>query len=776
MPAGAPDPAKLDAEAVYAEFLRRVSSGDPQDLSDLCNQHPQLAGHLLDLHDRCETIGVPDQAPTAANGATTAAPGRPLQPATQRYGILERLAHGGMGIIYRAWDGTLRRELAMKLIRDKKHRESHEPATSVSPETLARFVREAEVTARLDHPGVVPIHDMGTDDLGRAFFTMRLVQGQRLDIVFELARLNVKRWSQTRVLDVIVKICETVAFAHSRGVIHRDLKPMNIMVGRFGETYVMDWGLAKILRDHRGKVDPVENADAETVIYEEGGSSSRIGTSDLMPMSDSDLETKAGAVLGTAAYMPPEQAAGQISQLDERSDIYSVGAILYELLAGRRPYAVPGKPIARTREVVSAVIAGPPSRITSVNPRVPAELVSICEKAMERRKEDRYQNMTEMAEDLRAYLENRVVRAHQTGAIAELRKWVSRNRWTAISSATGLAIALALLATVVGVQSAANKELSEKNQEITNANKQIIEETTLKEQALTLETQARQRADRELARAEGLILARASADVVGTNPGQALLVALESARKQPSDAANTALLAALASHHETATFRGHQAPIRTAIISQDGSRAATASIDRTVIIWDLVSRQPITWLIGHSEIVNSVQFSPDAKRIATGSYDSTARIWDANSGQLLAVMKGHQKLVWRVAFNPAGDRLATASFDGTVRLWDATTGNPLLTVRGHGAEVLAVEFSADGRRLLTGSADRTARLWDAASGTELAQMPGHDGGVGSAQYSPDGSQVLTIAPLPASDLAAGKEFSIPSIERAARVWSAETGQ
>lgn len=777
MPAGAPDPAKIDAEAVYAEFLRRNADGDAQNFSELCNRHPQLAVQLLDLHERNETVSMPQQALTDGNGAgaadfTVVNP----QAAPPRYGILERLAQGGMGIIYKAWDGRLRRELAMKLIRDKKNRDSHTPATSVSPESLARFVREAEITARLDHPGVVPIHDMGTDEQGRVFFTMRLVQGQRLDIVFDLARLQVKRWSQTRVLDVIVKICETVAFAHSRGVIHRDLKPSNIMVGRFGETYVMDWGLAKNLRDAKTRPRADDQADAETVIYDEGSSSPHLGTSDLLQLPDSDVETMAGAVLGTAAYMPPEQAAGQISQLDERSDIYSVGAILYELLSGRRPYAVPGQPIGRSRDIISSVIAGPPPSIAAVNPRVAAELVAICEKAMERRKEDRYQSMTEMAEDLRAYLENRVVRAHQTGAVAEFRKWVSRNRWTAVASATGLVVALALLLTVVGVQSAANTNLSAKNEEISKANEQILRETVLKEQALIEQTRARERADSELARAEGLILARASGDVVSTNPGQALLVALESARRQPSDAASTALLGALAAHHEVHLLQGHQASLRMADVSPDGARAVTASLDQTALVWDLGNGAPITWLLGHGDVVNVARFSPDGKFIATGSYDRTARLWDVSTGKMLAVFTGHEKLVWKLAFNRSGDRLATASFDGTARIWDVATGAQRLVLKGHAAEVFSVEFSPDDRQLLTGSADKTARLWDASSGVETRNLSGHEGGVDTARFSPDGSLVLTIAALHATDTARAAANSIPSREKAARIWSRDTGQ
>ncbi len=731
-----------------------------------------------------EAVSLTQQVPIDITGAPASAvtPGSSPE-VPSRYGVLERLAQGGMGIIYRAWDGRLRRELAMKLIRDRRSGSSHQPASSVSPETLARFVREAEITARLDHPGIVPIHDMDTDEQGRVFFTMRLVQGQRLDEVFALARLHDKHWSKTRVLDVIVKICETVAYAHSRGVIHRDLKPSNIMTGQFGETYVMDWGLAKNLRDARDALEADDNCDVETVIYQGGVSAKPLDSSDLLERPDSDLQTQPGAVLGTAAYMPPEQACGRIDELDERSDIYSVGAILYELLAGRRPYAVEGQPVVRSQKVIAEVIAGPPAPILSADSRVPAELVAICEKAMQRRKQDRYQTMTEMAEDLRAYLENRVVRAHQTGAAAELKKWVARNRRTAIAIGAGASIALALLLAVVGVQSAANKNLSAKNVEIVNANRQISQETVLKERALDEETRARKRADSELARAEGLILARASADVVATNPGQALLVALEAARRQPGDAANTALLAALPVHHEIRVLTGHRAPIRTAAFSQVSSRLVTitAGSDHTAIIWDVTTGEPLTWLLGHTNLLTSVRFSADGLRVATGSVDRSVRIWDARSGELLAILKGHEGPVWHIAFHPRGNRLVTCS-RATARLWNLETGKQQGELSAQSVDsaslqpILTAEYSPDGSQIVTGGADQTARLWDATTGTPQFVLSGHEGSVGLVRFSLDGKAVLTSVTQNAGILNPGGVNLAPQRDAAVRVWDTTTGQ
>jgi serine/threonine protein kinase len=358
----------------------------------------------------------------------------------RRYTVLGRLAQGGMGVIFKVWDGSLHRLLAMKVIRGQEDVGAAGPAP-VDSQLLGRFLREAEITGQLDHPGIVPVHEIGTDEHGRVYFTMRLVEGESLGSVLDKKRKGDATWTQTRVVDVLVKICDTLAFAHSRGVVHRDLKPANIMVGRFGETYVMDWGLAKVLpeRCSPGSGRPTVAEESLLPAIPDG--------EEHCPAQDdaatADLTT-AGTVLGTPAYMPPEQAEGRLEELDKRSDVYSVGAMLYQVLTGQVPYAE-GTVARKSRDVLVAVKAGPPTSVTQLAPRAPAELVAICQKAMARTHADRYADMQEMATDLRAYLENRVVKAYQQGALAELKKWVKRNPLS-----TGAAVAL-LLVTALGV-------------------------------------------------------------------------------------------------------------------------------------------------------------------------------------------------------------------------------------------------------------------------------------------------------------------------------------
>ncbi|MDP6934719.1 MAG: protein kinase, partial [Myxococcota bacterium] len=239
-----------------------------------------------------------------------------------KYVDLGTIGTGGMGEVRRVRDRTLKRVMAMKVIR---------PALLHRPEVLARFIEEAQATAQLQHPGILPVHELGQLADGRIFFTMKEIKGRTLGQVLQdvHAASAADRWMPgpggwtfRRMVDAFHKVCEAVAYAHERGVVHRDLKPDNVMLGDHGEVMVVDWGLAKV----RGRPDRVAEAgELDPVVTDRS--------------QDASKATRMGAVAGTPAYMPPEQAQGAIDQIDARSDVYALGAILYELLSGRAPYA-----------------------------------------------------------------------------------------------------------------------------------------------------------------------------------------------------------------------------------------------------------------------------------------------------------------------------------------------------------------------------------------------------------------------------------------------------
>ena len=229
--------------------------------------------------------------------------------ATGRYQIVGEIARGGVGVIYKGRDIDLGRDVAIKVLRDEFKGDA-----SVSE----RFMEEAQIGGQLQHPGIVPVYELGLDDQERPYFAMKLVKGQTL-----AARLKEGARDPRRLLGVFEKVCETMAYAHARGVVHRDLKPANIMVGAFGEVQIVDWGFAKVLREG-GVADERARPDVSVIatVRSEGEGS----------------ESIAGSVMGTPAYMPPEQALGQVEALDERSDVFALGAILFEILTGRQLY------------------------------------------------------------------------------------------------------------------------------------------------------------------------------------------------------------------------------------------------------------------------------------------------------------------------------------------------------------------------------------------------------------------------------------------------------
>jgi len=382
-------------------------------------------------------------------------------PAATRYKVGSEIARGGMGAILEVFDEDLRRRLAMKVMLDRESGAVGTPAESANPVHLARFLEEAQVTGQLDHPGIVPVHELGLDAAGQVYFTMRLVHGRDLETICELADRGAEGWTTTRVLGVLLKVCEAMSYAHAKGVVHRDLKPANVMVGRFGEVYVMDWGLARV-RDQQDRHDvrprveaPAERAGPEEAALGPAGSQSgrslRVETerrSGASTLHDA-LRTMDGDVVGTPSYMAPEQARGEVEALDERSDVYAVGAMLYRLLAGTAPYTAPGEQVGAV-EVWKRVLSGPPAALeaTGVHGReAPAELVAVCEKAMARERDARYADMQALGEDLRAFLEGRVVRAFEAGAVAEARKWVRRNKPLAAALASVVVVLVAGLAT-----------------------------------------------------------------------------------------------------------------------------------------------------------------------------------------------------------------------------------------------------------------------------------------------------------------------------------------
>jgi serine/threonine protein kinase len=364
-----------------------------------------------------------------------------------RYLIEGEIARGGMGTVLRAVDCDIRREVAVKYLLDQTDSKKKQ-----------RFIEEAQITGQLEHPNIVPIHELGVDAQKRLFFSMKMVKGRSLAQVLDELRENPKAsekdYPLSRFLNVFVSVCNALAYAHSCGVVHRDLKPANIMVGGFGEVYVMDWGLAKLQKGDIPKVDvpptaipvaaPSFSAPAAIPLSTSASVlASRSGTVVTSREPEADL-TQEGAVLGTPVYMPPEQASGNIQAIDQRSDIYSLGAILYELLTLQPPVDKDGGYLAILMRVMQGEIQAPEQRAR--NRVVPKELSAVAMKALARQPHDRYLTVVALRQDIERFQEGRSVSAKADSKREMLVKFVKRNK---AFSATAL-VALTVLLVVLG--------------------------------------------------------------------------------------------------------------------------------------------------------------------------------------------------------------------------------------------------------------------------------------------------------------------------------------
>jgi len=839
------------AEALFADWLARK---DGEDLESLCRAHPQEAAELRKLwiyweglHRVLEKAGliagpqsladkIKGQYGSGVDPNVSLDVAEEVQPPssallkrlaehtfkTSRYKLQGELARGGMGAILKVFDEDLRRHLAMKVILGRAEEASSGGTPPVDRRLLARFLEEAQVTGQLDHPGIVPVHELGLDSEGRVYFTMKLVKGRDLKQVFELVFEELEGWNETRALGVILKVCEAMAYAHKKGVVHRDLKPANVMVGNFGEVYVMDWGLARVLgrqdtHDIRLQVEGTPLTSVKTERKEE-----------RQDAPDSPLFTMDGDVVGTPAYMSPEQAQGAIESLGPRSDVYSLGAMLYHLLARQMPYAPPGLRITN-RTVLSRVLEGPPTPLHEIRKDIPSELAAICEKAMARAAERRYADTIELSEDLRAFLEGRVVKAYETGAVAELRKWVVRNR--------SLAIAVVAAATflVVGIGAAlmlkskadANAALRKKEAETALAKDEAVHNLARAQESeqrakgnLVLAVQERTEADRQtklalqneeralrsgyaaniLAADYSLKLndmAEARAQLRATDMGlrgwewQHLSLkvngplgnfsGVEALAFQPLEnraVVLTTLGRVIVKDLETLKDAG---PGNIALASEilrtvrqlfssfaldvnpDGSRLAIAGESGVLQVFDLkTGARPLgvepAGLAGHVATTSAVSFSPDGRFLASGDDDGEIVMRDALNWEILRRLSGHVAQITGLAWSPGSERLASSSRDGTLRVWDLESGSGLGILRGHRGVVRAVAWDRLGQELFSCGEDGAVIQWDVGGGRLLRSFLGHEGPVHALDYDSNQGRLAT-----------------GSSDRTVRLWDVQSG-
>ncbi|HRJ76875.1 MAG: Serine/threonine-protein kinase PknD [Planctomycetes bacterium] len=408
--------AALSEAGVSDEETRLIGNGDDRKLEQVVRKT---------LYNVAPTMPPSEGSTERPSTTRLRRPSRILD--NQRYTIKREFARGGQGRIMIARDNVVGREVALKelLPELQETAESGTPATA-GVDTIGvveRFLREAKVTGQLEHPNVVPVYEIGRRESGSLYYTMKFVRGQtmaeRLRDIDRLSQLTRdKRLAlRLKLLEAFQGICNAVAFAHSRGVIHRDLKPQNIMVGDFGETVLLDWGLARV----KGQDDKI------------GRQLTLLATnmlSESLMRQNADGLTVDGTVFGTPHYMPPEQARADLKEIDEQSDVYSLGAILYEILTGAPPYDGP-----TAGAVLQQVMAGPPRKIREREPLAPPELAALCEFAMAHDKSRRMKTALQLAQEVQAYRDGGKLSVYRYGAYEQARRVIAKNRGAFLAGA-----------------------------------------------------------------------------------------------------------------------------------------------------------------------------------------------------------------------------------------------------------------------------------------------------------------------------------------------------
>jgi WD40 repeat protein len=701
-----------------------------------------------------------------------------------RYKLLELIGEGGFGSVWMAeQEEPVRRQVALKVIK----------AGMDTRQVLARFEAERQALAMMDHPNIARVFDGGATENGRPYFVMELVRGIPITEYCDANKL-----STGQRLALFIQVCQAVQHAHQKGIIHRDLKPSNILVTEVNGApapKVIDFGIAKAMQAR---------------------------------LTDVTLFTGLHQMVGTPAYMSPEQAGLGALDMDTRSDIYALGVLLYELLTGQTPLTRedfdqagmdeifrlireedPPKPSTRlsalTREELTTVAARRQAEPVKLNRMVSGDLDWIVMKALEKDRRRRYETAGTLAEDIERHLKNEPVAAAPPSWSYLAGKTVRKHR-RAVAVAAALAFLL-IAGTTVSLWQAARATREARLADLSRqaaAKAQAEAELSQKEVSHQL---ARQYVDNgaqllnsndyfgslvwftealrlddgnpdagHLQRVRIGAILRESPKLFGVflhkNNVSSVDFSADGRRLLTASSDGTARIWDAVTGTQLVPPMKHDAEVVSAVFSPDGQRVATASMDNTARIWDAATGAPVTPPLRHGSNVFCAAFSPDGRRVVTSSADKTARVWDAVTGEPVTPPLRHNDTVWPAAFSPDGRFVVTASQDHTARVWNAATGRPVTPPLKHAGKVWWAAFSSDGRLVATACEDHTARLWDAVTGAPVGPPMEHAQEVIYVAFSPDGKSLVTASGESIFRIMDG----FKEAPGEARVWEVATGK
>jgi WD40 repeat protein/serine/threonine protein kinase len=734
-----PDP------AARAAYLDRACAGDKslRDRLELLLAEHARPGSLL-AHP--PQLGVTlDQQPLTERPGTIIGP----------YKLMEQIGEGGMGLVFVAeQQQPVRRRVALKIIK---------PGMD-SAQVIARFEAERQALAMMDHQNIAKVHDAGTTDTGRPYFVMELVHGVPITDYCDANQLNPRQR-----LELFVPVCQAIQHAHQKGIIHRDIKPSNILVTMYDDRpvpKVIDFGVAKA----------VEQRLTEKTLY-----------------------TQFGTLVGTFEYMSPEQAEMNALGVDTRSDVYSLGVLLYELLTGSTPLErgrlreagygeivrlikeeEPQRPSVRlsTSGALAKVAAARKTDPAKLSKLVQGELDWVVMRCLEKDRTRRYDAASSLARDIQRYLADEPVEACPPSARYRLRKFARKHQKLL---ATAAAFAVLLLLGVAGsswqaVRATQAEGMAVENQRQANANAAQArdkekEANQERDQVKTLNDQLRE-ANQKLRETQAqleqtLYASRTNLAQYAWEAGDIkrvlALLDLQRPNMGETDLRNFEWDYLYRLCHSELLRLKHSWPVHYAAYSPDGKRLATVSFDTSLLkpvadvkVWDAQTGKELLSFKGKG--VYCVAFNSDGKRLAT-PWEGVVKEWDTETGKELRAFQEPAGALFCLAYSPDGKRLAAGLTGSRCAVWDTESGKEVFTLQGHTKAVLRVAFSPDSKRLATASNDKTVKVWDLENGKELRTLEGHTARITSAAFSPDGKQLATS-----------------SYDKTVKVWDAETGK
>jgi WD40 repeat protein/serine/threonine protein kinase len=838
------------------EFAERYRRGERPSLTEYVERYPHLAADICEVFPAMVEIEQvkEDHQEAAGQGDT------PPAPALQQLGdfrILREVGKGGMGIVYEAEQVSLGRQVALKVL---------PLSLLLDARAKRRFEREAKAAAKLHHTNIVPVFGVGEQD-GMPYYVMQFIQGLGLDEVLnelkklqpahaktgpfvggemrvsrkELSPAKMARslltgefqWTNDEngvgaaaapaeaapkeperpdtarspslsdsftlssssvvlpgrsrdgskdkhkkltywqsVASIGVQVAEALEYAHKQGILHRDVKPSNLLLDTQGTVWVTDFGLAK--------ADDQQNL------------------------------THTGDILGTVRYMPPEAFEGRS---DARSDVYSLGLTLYEMLAFR-----PAFEEKERKRLIKQVTQEEPPRLSKLNRQVPRDLETIVHKAIDRDPQQRYASAGALAEDLQQFIEDEPILARRVSQTERVRRWCRHNPVVAGLTAV---LALVFLAGFAGVawkwqeaerqkdialaaqrgeagQRALAVEQAEFATREMHLSRRLVyaSDMNLAQQAwesgifgrarAVLERQLPQAGQEDLRGFEWRYLSQLCQDgsqrtlpahtavvtgIAFSPDGQTLVTAAEDNSVRLWDVASwrqvkllvpwpqsvafapdgkilaiaggsTVKLWDIAARCERAVFP-HSTVVAALAFSPNGKLLATGSLDNNVRVWDVAAQRPVGTLRGHTQLLRTVAFSRDGKILASGGSDNTVRLWDVAALKEITTFRRHKSLVGSLSFSSDGKTLASASIDGTVQLYDVVTLQWRTSLPWQRTTIEPVTFSPDGKTLATGGGDGTVRMWDLETKIVVAMLRGHENPIKSLAYAPDGQTLVS---------------------------------